>query len=128
MQSHNITIDAGDIVAICEGALLAGTWVWALRVKRSWSGWREKSALLALLCATVAVLADLGLTIVMHFRGENTFVGMLFLVALVGSLLLGTAGIVFGILGRGSPRIAGLLWSCLTLISVASSVFLAATQ
>ena len=127
-MSHNITVDAGDIIAICEGILLAGTWAWSLRMKRVWSGWREKSSLWALLCASFAILADLILTLVMHFRGESTFAAMLFIVTLVAALLLGIAGVVLGVLGRGSPRIAGLVWSGLTLFSVASSVIMAATQ
>jgi hypothetical protein len=66
--------------------------------------------------------------LIMHFRGESAFAAIFFLIALIASLLLGVGGIVLGVLGRGSPRIAGLLWSCVTLISVASSVILAATQ
>jgi hypothetical protein len=118
-------MDAGDFVAIAEGVLLAGTWTWVLRAKRTRTGWREYSALWSLICASVAILSDIVLTVVMHYRGETTLAAILFLTALVASLLLGLAGIVLGILGRGTPRVAGLLWSCVTLCSIAASVLLA---
>jgi hypothetical protein len=115
-------MDAGDIIAISEGVLLAGTWVWVLQVKRVWSGWREKAALAGFLCASVAVLADLVLTVVMHYRGEGTLAATLFMVAVVAGLLLGTAGIVLGFLGKGTPKIAALVWAGLVLLSVAITV------
>jgi hypothetical protein len=125
---HSITVDPGDMVAVCEGFFLAATWVWILRAKRKWPGWREKLSLYALLCASVSILADLILTSTMHFRGDSTFTAELFVATLVASLLLGVAGIVLAFLGRGSPRIAALIWSGLTLFSVAASVVMAATR
>ncbi len=115
-------MDAGDIIAISEGVLLAGTWAWVLRVKRASSGWREKSALAGFLCATISVVCDLVLTVVMHFRGNNPFAASLFVVALVAGLLLGTAGIVLGFLGKGTLKIPALVWSCVVLLSVAITV------
>ena len=115
-------MDAGDIIAISEGVLLAATWAWVLRVKRVWSGWREKSALTGFLCATIAVVADLVLTVVMHYRGDSTFAALLFVVAVVAGLLLGTAGVVLGFLGKGTPKLAALIWSGLNLLSVAITV------
>jgi len=120
---HPIQImDAGDIIAISEGVLLVGTWAWLLRVKRVWSGWREKAAFSGFLCATIAVVCDLVLTVVMHFRGDNKFAATLFVVAVVAGLLLGTAGIVLGFLGKGTAKVAALVWSCLVLLSVAITV------
>lgn len=119
-------VDFGDIIAISEGALLTGTWAWVLRNKHGWSGWREKSALWGLLCVSVAILLDLILTAVMHFRGESDFAGLLFLATMVAGLLLGVAGFILGRLGRGSPRIASLIWSCVTLFSVAITMVLLA--
>jgi hypothetical protein len=121
-------LDTGDIIAISEGVVLSGTWVWVLRVKRGWSGWREKAALWGFVCASVAILADLILAVVMHFRGESTFAAVLFLATVAAGILLGVAGIVLGILGKGSPRLAGLAWSSVTLISVALTAVLAASQ
>ena len=118
-------MDAGDFVALAEGVLLAGTWAWVLRAKHPRSGWRQHSALWSLICASIAILSDIILTVVMHYRGETTLAAILFLTTLVASLLLGLAGIVLGFLGRGSPRVAGLLWSCVTLCSIAASVLLA---
>ena len=115
-------MDAGDIIAITEGVLLAGTWAWAFRAKRVWSGWREKSALAGFLCATISVVCDLVLTAVMHFRGDNPFAANLFVVAVVAGLLLGTAGIVLGFLGKGTLKIPALVWSCVVLLSVAITV------
>jgi hypothetical protein len=115
-------IESGDIIAIAEGVLLAGTWAWVLRVKRVWSGWREKAALAGFLCATISVVCDLVLTVVMHFRGESSFPATLFLVALVAGLLLGTAGIVLGFLGKGTLKLPALVWSCVVLLSVAITV------
>ncbi len=118
-------MDAGDFVAIAEGVLLAATWAWALRERRPRTVGRQHSALWSLICASIAILSDIILTVVMHYRGETTLAAILFLNTLVASLLLGLAGIVLGILGRGTPRVAGLLWSCVTLCSIAASVLLA---
>jgi hypothetical protein len=115
-------IDAGDIFAISQAVLLAGTWEWVLRVKHVWPGWREKSALAGFLCATIAVISDLLLIVVMHFRRDSTLASALFVVAVVAGLLLGTAGIMLGFLGKGIPKAAALVWSCLVLISVAITV------
>ncbi len=120
---HPIQImDTGDIVAISEGILLAGTWAWVLRVKRVWSGWREKTAFAGFLCATISVVCDLVLTVVMHYRGDGTLAATLFMVAVVAGLLSGTAGIVLGFLGKGTPKVAALVWSSLVLLSVAITV------
>jgi len=115
-------IDIGDIIAISEGVLLVGTWAWVLRVKRVWSGWREKAALAGFLCATVSVVCDLVLTVVMHHRGDGTFAAILFMVAVVAGLLLGTAGIVLGFLGKGTPKVAALVWSSVVLLLVGITV------
>ena len=115
-------MDTGDIIAISEGVLLAGTWAWVLRVKRVWFGWREKSALAGFLCATISVACDLVLTVVMHYRGDGTLAAMLFMVAVVTGLLLGTAGIVLGFLGKGTLKVPALIWSGLVLLSVAITV------
>ncbi len=115
-------MDAGDIIAISEGVLLVGTWAWLLRGKRVWAGWREKAALSGFLCATISVVCDLVLTVVMHFRGGNPFAATLFVVAVVAGLLLGTAGIVLGFLGQGTLKIPALVWSCVVLLSVAITV------
>jgi hypothetical protein len=115
-------MDAGDIIAISEGVLLAGTWAWVLRVKRVWSGWREKSALAGFVCATIAIAADFVLIVVMHFRGASRFAAILFMLAVVAALLLGTAGIVLGFLGKGTLKIPALVWSCVVLLSVAITV------
>jgi hypothetical protein len=115
-------VDAGDFIAVAEAFLLAGTWAWALRRKRVWVGWREKSALSALICATVAALADSMLILVLHSHSNSTSTGITFVIALVASLLLGMAGLVLGMLGKGIPRMAGTIWSAVTLLSVAVSV------
>jgi hypothetical protein len=114
-------LESGNIIAISEGVLLAGTWAWVVRVKRVWSGWREKAALCGFVCATISVVCNLILTVVMHFQGERTF-ATLFVVAVVAGLLLGTAGIVLGFLGKGTLKIPALVWSCVVLLSVAISV------
>ena len=115
-------MDTGDIIAISETVLLVGTWAWVLRVKRVWSGWREKSALSGFLCATIAVVFDVILTVEMHFRGDGTLAAILFTVAVVAGLLSGAAGIVLGFLGKGTPKLPALVWSCVVLLSVAVTV------
>jgi hypothetical protein len=66
----------------------------------------------------MAILLDLILTAVMLFRGESDFAGALFLATMTAGLVLGVAGLVLGTVGRGTPRIASLIWSCVTLLSV----------
>ena len=73
-------------------------------------------------CATISVVCDLVLTVVMHFRGDNPFAATLFVVAVVAGLLLGTAGIVLSFLGKGALKIPALVWSCVVLLSVAITV------
>jgi hypothetical protein len=115
-------IESGDIIAISEGVLLVGTWAWVLRVKRVWSGWREKAAFAGFLCATISVVCDLVLTVVMHHRGDGTLAATLFMVAVIAGLLLGTTGIVLGFLGKGTLKIPAIVWSCVVLLSVAITV------
>lgn len=54
----------------------------------------------ALGCASAAIVADLILTIVMHYRGDSNFAALLFLGTVISAILLGAAGLVLGILGR----------------------------
>jgi hypothetical protein len=108
-------LDFGDILAISEGAVLVGTWAWVLH-NNGPDG--EKSSLGGLFCASMAILLDLILTAVMLFRGESDFAGALFLATMTAGLVLGVAGLVLGTVGRGTPRIASLIWSCVTLLSV----------
>ncbi|HEY6372014.1 MAG TPA: hypothetical protein VIX37_15670 [Candidatus Sulfotelmatobacter sp.] len=58
----------------------------------------------------------------MHYRGDGSFAPALLVIAVVAGLLLGTAGIVLGFLGKGTPKIAALVWSSLVLLSVAITV------
>ena len=116
-------MDAGDILAISEGVLLASTWGWSFRVKRDWNGWREKSALFGLVCVSAAIIADLILSAIMHYRGDSDFAAVSFLITVVAGLLLGLAGLVLGIIGKGTPRVAAIVWSVFILASVAVTVF-----
>ena len=121
-------LDSGDIFAISEGVLLGATWAWTLRVKREWHGWREKAALFGFVSASIAIFADLILTVVMHFRGESMFAGVLFLVTAVGGSLLGLAAMILGIVGKGTPRIAALAWSLVILGTAVATLFMIASQ
>lgn len=121
-------MDTGDVIAVSEGVLLAGTWGYVLHAKRSWSGWREKSALSGFVCVSLAIASDLILTVVMHFRGESTFAAVFFMGTMAAGALLGIAGFILGILGKGTPRIAAVVWSCVTLIVIAATVLLMETQ
>jgi uncharacterized YccA/Bax inhibitor family protein len=118
-----VNMDAGDIIAVSEGVLLSGTWTWVFRTKRNWVGWREKSALAGLLCASGAVVLDLILTVVMHFRGDSNLAAIIFLAAFLAGILLGTAGIVLGILSKGTPKIAALIWSSVVLATTGATIF-----
>jgi hypothetical protein len=76
-----------------------------------------------MLCATAATIAALLLTAVMHYRGGSIFAAQFFIAAVVSGMLLGVAGIVLGgALGRGTPRVAALLWSLVVLASIAYTV------
>jgi hypothetical protein len=66
------------MVAVSEGVLLAGSWVWVLRIKRNWPAGREKAALIGFLGSSAAIVADLILTMVMHFSGDSQFAAALF--------------------------------------------------
>jgi hypothetical protein len=112
----------GDLIASSEGIFLAGTWAWVLRIKRNWIGWREKSALCAFLCASAAVVLDLILTAVMHFRSESNFAAIFFLATIVAGILLGAAGITLAIMSKGTPKLAALIWSLIVLLSTGATI------
>ena len=76
-----------------------------------------------MLCATIATIADLLLTVVMHYRGSSIFAAQFFIATVISGVVLGVAGIVLGgTLGRGTPRVAALLWSLVVLASIAFTV------
>jgi hypothetical protein len=120
-------VDVGDIIALSEGILFAGTWIWVLRAKRSWIGWREKSAFFGFLCVSLAVILDLFLTAVMHLRGDSNFAATLFTVTFIAGILLSIAGMVLAIMGKGTPKVATLIWSALVLISAGATVVVMVT-
>ena len=46
------------------------------------------------LCASLAIVADLALTLVVHFLGDSSFAAVFFIVTAAGSVLLGLAGTI----------------------------------
>jgi hypothetical protein len=115
-------LDTGDIVVFSEGLLMAGTWAWVFRLKKSWTGWREKSALWGLICATLAIALDLALTVVMQVQADSNFAIQFLLVVFIAGIVLAVAGLTLGALGKGTPKLAALLWSLEILIATGVTV------
>ena len=110
-------MDTGDAITFLETVALAGTWYWALRRPISFDGNRRKLAVLGLGFASLAVLLDLTLTIIMHFHSnpDDVFAAKVFLVVFMLVTLSALAGLICGIVGKGTPRVAAIIWSTLML-------------
>jgi hypothetical protein len=109
-------MDVGDAVGLVEAGLISVTWALVLRRKPDFQGWRRKLAVSALACPTVAVALDLAVTAIMHFHSPDSFVAQLWAYAVMGTLVLGVCGLALAIFGRGSPRIAAIVWSSWALV------------
>lgn len=114
-------MDSGDIFAITEAIALGGTWYWEFRRRSRWVGKRRKLAIYSLVFASIAVLIDLALSAIMHFHSspDDLFAAKAFAVSLLLVMLFSVAGLSCGVVGRGTPRISGLVWSILMLVQVA---------
>lgn len=128
------------IIALSEGALaifMAGTWWWVFHQQNVYVGWRRTASLVGLALPTVALVVELVLAAVVHFRpldaldaaslrgGWSAFAGRLWVWSLIATGLLSFCGLVLGILGKGNPRVAAVLWSSLVLGSFFVNLILA---
>jgi cytochrome bd-type quinol oxidase subunit 2 len=109
-------MDAGDVVAITEVALIGVTWALTLRREQDFQGRRSKLAVSALALPTVAVVLDLALTAITHFHSPDSFVAQLWAYTVIFTLVVGVCGLALAIVGKGSPRIAAMVWSSWALI------------
>jgi hypothetical protein len=114
-------MDAGDWFAIGEAVALTLTWVWVRSRKLSYPDRRRRASFVALLCATAAVGLDLVLTCIMHFVGPARVNPYLFLGFILAMGFFSMACLVFGLGGKGSPRIVALIWSAVLLAQSAGT-------
>gem|GEM_PF-2622291 len=110
-------MNKGDVVALLEAIALMGTWYWVLRRPITFDGRRRKFAIFGLGFASLAVISDLILTVVMHFHQnpDDIFAAKAFLAGFLVSIPSALAGLICGIVGKGTPRIAAIIWSTLML-------------
>ena len=59
------------MIALLDKVALAGTWCWILRRRITFNGIRQKLAVADLILASISVILDLVLTLVMHFHNNS---------------------------------------------------------
>lgn len=121
-------LEFGDYVGIAEGIALVGTWRWALSRGVPRNGMRHKLAIYALGAASISVVIDLILTLILHFHQnpDDSFAGKAYLLLFPLSALAALIGLVSGLIARGTPRVAAVIWSLLMLASDAVTMYLIA--
>jgi cytochrome bd-type quinol oxidase subunit 2 len=124
-----LTIDFGDAVAALEGVMLVATWARLWRSQQTYVGWRRKASFAGLVCASIALALDLVLTVILHFRRtDDRTAAQIYLLFLSSMGLMALCGLVLGILGRGRPRVAAIVWSCFVLALFAGTIAIAVLQ
>jgi hypothetical protein len=117
-------ITSRDATAIMECMALVGSWIWLRSKQFLYPDWRRKASLIAFWCVSLAVLLDLINTGILRSFGivrVVTWVGferypnrVLGLVVVIASLAC--LSLMFGLLGKGYPRMLALTWICVLLI------------
>ena len=117
-------MDTGDYVALAEAVGLAGTWLWVLRRNVERQEIRRKLALYAFGAASLSIILDLILTVILHFHQnpDDDIAARAWLILFPSGALTALIGLVLGLIGKGTPRIAAVVWSLVMLISVAITV------
>jgi hypothetical protein len=121
-------MDAGDWFAIGEAIALTLTWVWVRSRRLSYPDRRRRASFVALLCASAAVSVDLVLTCIMHFVGPARVNLYLFLGFILAMDFFSAACLVFGLGGKGPPRIVALSWSAFLLAQSAETWWMMLTS
>lgn len=107
------------LMAMSAGVLsvfLMLNWYLILRRKEVYVGWRRWAALIALAFPTAALCGELVLTAIAYFHPLNQMNGTelgldAWGVSFIAVGVLGACGFVVALVGKGSPRIASLVWS-----------------
>jgi hypothetical protein len=121
------------VIAAGEGALaifMARTWWWVLRRHDAYDGWRRKASVAGLALPTLALVMEvvLAAAIAHHGLGEmdeatmhgwwgSRVADILFISCFFGAGLLPPSGLILAVAGRGNPRFAAFVWSCLVFVS-----------
>jgi hypothetical protein len=105
----NQLVDEGYVRIVIEAPSIAATWAFVLRHSSDFQGWRRKLGVSALVFPTVAVALDLMGTVSDHL--SDSFAVGLWGFSMTGTLVMCLCGLTFAIFGRGSFRIAAIVWS-----------------
>ena len=118
-------VEFGDYVAIAEGVGLAGTWFSVLRRGVQFREKWRKLAIYSFALASLSVASDLTLTIIFHFHQnpDDALAGKAYLVLFPICALTALIGLAFGLIARGTPRIAGVVWSLVMLTSLMLAMY-----
>jgi hypothetical protein len=86
---------------------------------------REKLAIYAFGAASLSVVLDLILTVILHFHQnpDDALAGKAYLLLFPSGALAALIGLVLGLIAKGTPRMAAVLWSLLMLGSVAVTMY-----
>jgi len=120
------SLSAGEAVLTL---FMAGTWWWVVRRKEAHEGWRRSASLAGLALPTVALFVQLALDTEIAYYGslaaldEASLHGgswskagdVLWLSCFLAARLLPLCGLILSMVGKGSLRLAGALWSILVL-------------
>lgn len=116
-------------IAISEfvlGVFMAATWWFVLRRHDVYVGWRRRASLFALILPAVALVIEIAVSTTAHFYplresseagGLPAAMTVFITIGLIVVGLLSLAGFVAALLGKGKPRVAGVLWSFLVFVT-----------
>ncbi len=128
------------IVVISEwvlGVFLAGTWYRVSRKGEAGGSWRQRASLGALALPSVALGLELVLVMAARFRllealdvaspnGEWAVLGgRVWVFSLLSAGILSLCGLLLAAIGKGSPRVAGAVWSSMALGTFLANLVLA---
>ena len=117
-------------LAVGEAVLtifVAGSWWWVIRRKEAHEGWRRRASLAGLALPTVALFVQLALDTEIAYYGSPAALDdaasgswskagdALWLSCFLAAGLLPLCGLILSMVGKGSLRLAGALWSILVL-------------
>jgi len=108
--------------------LMAATWWYVARRENLDRGWRHTASKAGLILPTVALALELLLAAIVAYYGSlqnldeaaqhgraGALVAWSSLGLSIATGLLPVVGLVLGVIGKGGPRVVGIIWSCVVL-------------
>ncbi|MCU1343308.1 MAG: hypothetical protein JWN92_2731 [Candidatus Acidoferrum typicum] len=111
------------ILGVALGIGISGTWLSVLSGSNTYLGWRRRASLMSLLLPTIGLVMLIASSITVYFLplqtlddhsmqgGWYAFLAYVLLFAQIAEGVLPICGLVSAMLGIGTPRLAGAMWS-----------------